>query len=415
MTTALQTTFHGDMLDRRQFAEGIYRLISRVNGGVIAIDGDWGVGKTWFGQNLKNLIDSNGHYATVWFDAFDADWDDDPALTLIAEISAQMPRDDRTEFVEKVAPFVLKAIPAVAKAGVKAVGNYFGADKEVIDGVSDAINDAGESYVKDKIEELAEKRQALTHLKSEIEAYVKKQISGKIVIFVDEIDRCSPAYSIKVLERLKHLFNISGVFFVLLWNRAQIKNTVEAFYGLGTNGQMYLDKFVDYPLTLAISNVRKTSPPMERLLMSLTDQLPEDVRYQFQENIKWLSTISILLGLNARETKRISTWWVMSKTRSFVALENWLLGLKVKYPDIFNGIKKGDLTSHELARDFARKIPSDSSAFKVANLFVKYHTCFVDEKFDIDDQELMHFFTNHGVSIRDSLAVAIRHIEDTFE
>jgi KAP family P-loop domain len=415
MNSPISISFQGDMLERRQFAEGICRLISRVKGGVIAVDGEWGVGKTWFGENLKKLIDDDGEYATVWLDAFEADWDDDPALTLIAEISAQMPLDDRVEFIEKVAPYVLKAIPAVAKAGVKVVGNYFGADKDIVDGVSEAINGAGESYVKKKIEELAEKRKALAHLKSIVEAYVKKQVSGKIIIFVDEIDRCSPGYSIKLLERLKHLFDIDGVFFILLWNRAQIKNTVEAFYGAGTNGQMFLDKFIDYPLSLSISNARRSTPPMERLLMSLTEELPQDVRYRFQENIEWLKAVTMLLGLNARETMRISTWWVMSSKRSFVALENWLLALKVKYPQVYKGIREGDAKCHDFCCELIKKMANDNSASKVATVFLKYHDCHARENFDIVDDDLNRFFTSYGVSIRDSLGVAIRHIEDTFD
>ena len=415
MNNTTSTTFHGDMLDRREFAEGIYRLISKLDQGVIGVNGDWGVGKTWFGENLRKLIDNNAECGTVWIDAFEADWSDDPALTLIAEISAQMSVEDREKFIGKVAPFILKAIPAVAKAGIRTVGNYIGADKDVIDGVTEIFDDSADSYVREKIEELAAKKKALTNLKSVIEKYVHEQSNKKVVIFVDELDRCSPAYAIKLLERLKHLFDIKGVFFILLWNRDQIKNAIQSFYGSGTNGQMFLDKFVDYPLNLSISNVRRSSPPMERLLMSFTSTLPQEDQLQFQQNIDWLKTVSMIIGLNARETKRVSTWWVMSKTRNFVALENWVLAIKVKYPDMYDGIRMGDTKVHEFLRDLLLKVPDENSVYKIAQLLIKYHECHITGNFVTEDSDVIHFFTNPAVSIRESLGVAIRHIENTFE
>lgn len=415
MNNTTVTTFPGDMLDRSEFAEGIYRLISRLDQGVIGVNGDWGVGKTWFGENLRKLIDKNAECGTVWIDAFEADWSDDPALTLIAEISAQMSVEDREKFIGKVAPFILKAIPAVAKAGLRTVGNYIGADKDVIEGVTEILDNSADSYVKEKIEELVGKKKALTNLKLIIEKYVYEQPGKKVVFFIDELDRCSPAYAIKLLERLKHLFDIKGVFFVLLWNRDQIKNTIQSFYGVGTNGQMFLDKFVDYPLNLSISNVRRSGPPMERLLMSFTSMLPQEAQLQFQQNIDWLKTVSMIIGLNARETKRVSTWWVMSKTRNFVALENWLLAIKVKYPDVYDGIRMGDTKAHEFCRDILLKFPDENLANRIAQLLIKYHKCHITGDFVTEDPDLIHFFTNPAVSIRESLAVAIRHIEDTFD
>src|SRR5690242_5599096 len=54
---------------------------------------------------------------------------------------------------------------------------------------------------------------------------------GPVVFFVDELDRCRPDYAVALLERIKHLFNVEGVVFVLSIDRQQLVNSVKAIYG----------------------------------------------------------------------------------------------------------------------------------------------------------------------------------------
>mgnify|MGYP004689414597 CR=1 FL=1 len=40
----------------------------------------------------------------------------------------------------------------------------------------------------------------------------------KLVVFVDELDRCNPIYAIKLLERIKHFFDHENIIFVFSVN-----------------------------------------------------------------------------------------------------------------------------------------------------------------------------------------------------
>jgi hypothetical protein len=413
MTNQSNTTFAGDALNRREFAESVYKLMNRLNKGVIAID--WGVGKSWFGMELKKLIEYKGEFHAIWIDAFEADWIDDPALTLIASIASALPEEERKTFFDTVAPLVTRAIPSAAKLAVKAGANFIGVDNDVADGVADILKDSGEVFVRKKLEELAERKNTLEYLKDSISACVAKSKGGKVVVFVDELDRCSPAYAIRLLERLKHLFDIDGVVFILLWHRQQIKKAVESFYGSGSDGSMYLDKFVDYPLSLTVSNVRPSDPPMQRLLSEMMKDFPQDQQLQFQENINWLNTVSLLLRLNARQTQRLAKWWVMSRTRNFVALETWLMGIKAKFPEVYEGLKGGEQLSHESAANLLAHVEVKNAGYRVAHIFIRYHQCYATNIFDEKDDELIKFCAAFGVPLSDSLGVAIRHIEATMD
>lgn len=415
MNTQPTTTFSGDALNRREFAESVYKLMHRLKKGVIAIDGDWGVGKSWFGMELKKLVEHKGEFHAIWIDAFEADWVDDPALTIIASIASELPEEEKKTFFDAVAPLVTRAIPSATKLAVKAAANFVGVDDDVADGVADILKDSGEAFVRKKLEELAERKKTLEYLKDSISACVAKSKGGKVVVFVDELDRCSPAYAIRLLERLKHLFDVDGVVFILLWHRQQIKKAVESFYGSGSDGAMYLDKFVDYPLNLSISNVRAGDLPMEKLLSEMMKDFPEDQQLQFQENINWLKNVSFLLRLNARQTQRISEWWVMSKTRNFVPLETWLLGIKVKYPEIYEGLRRGEKLAHESAISFLSHVEANHNEYPIAQVFVKYHQGYATNVFDEKDEYLKKFCASFGVSLSDSLRVAIRHVEETMD
>ena len=53
----------------------------------------------------------------------------------------------------------------------------------------------------------------------------------KLVIVVDELDRCRPDYALSLLEIIKHFFNVEGVHFVLGVNLSELQNIVRARYG----------------------------------------------------------------------------------------------------------------------------------------------------------------------------------------
>jgi hypothetical protein len=63
-----------DALNRDPY---LTKLITRLDKGVIAIDGEWGSGKSWAGQKLKDKLDQQEGAKTIWLDVFEADWSDE--------------------------------------------------------------------------------------------------------------------------------------------------------------------------------------------------------------------------------------------------------------------------------------------------------------------------------------------------
>lgn len=67
----------------------------------------------------------------------------------------------------------------------------------------------------------------------------------KLVIFIDELDRCKPSYALEMLERIKHYFDDNRIIFIVSVNKEQLTHTISNYYGNGFDSTGYLNKFFD--------------------------------------------------------------------------------------------------------------------------------------------------------------------------
>ncbi|MDE6714380.1 MAG: KAP family NTPase, partial [Lachnospiraceae bacterium] len=72
----------------------------------------------------------------------------------------------------------------------------------------------------------------------------------KLVIFIDELDRCRPSFAIEMLERIKHYFDDDRIIFVASINREQLTHLISKYYGTNFDSTGYLDRFFDWNIYL---------------------------------------------------------------------------------------------------------------------------------------------------------------------
>ncbi len=410
-----------DRLNRGPHLEGLMKFIFRLDKGVIAIDGEWGVGKTWFGKNLKEKLDNQGSFKTIWLDVFESDWSDDPAVSLIAGIAAQLEVEKSESFLQKVAPILGAILPLAAKAAIKAAATYAGIDQELAKEMSDDGKTGASKFIQKHLEAAKDKQKNLNQLKQLLNETVKEN-AGKLVIFVDELDRCSPGYAVRFLERLKHLFDLEGVVYVLLWNREQVQKTIEVFYGAGSNGQMYLDKFIDYPLHIPISQINsRENYPLTGLIESITlmvdgKERPNKEQQRLSKNAYFIAHVAHILGMTARETMRLAAWWVISANRPLPFIDTWLLGLKVKHPDTFAGLRSGNIESHTKARLLLEHVKQDELDYPEPLMaLIELHSRFVNQNFKDFPQNALEYIVGRGANPESAIKESVRRLEFDFE
>jgi hypothetical protein len=89
-----------------------------------------------------------------------------------------------------------------------------------------------------------------------LSALITKQ-ADRLVLFIDELDRCKPSFALKFLERVKFLFDAEEVILVFATNTTELAKTVEGYYGPGFDGQSYLSRFYDDRIFLSPVETKK--------------------------------------------------------------------------------------------------------------------------------------------------------------
>ena len=231
---------------------GVYNFVRMLNsqyGSIsVAVDGKWGSGKTFFIKQCKLVLDclndendssekrkilevvtqgkteklSKISYKSVYFDAWKNDSNIDPIVSLSKSIAT-------TTFNIKT-----KAKSIAFKAGEQLV-------KIAVEKI--AKIDIGSLLDIFQTEENTE-----AEFKKELASLIPKD--GRLVIFIDELDRCRPVYAVKLLERVQHFFDNEKITFVFAVNLYELKNTIQKLYGSNFNGDRYLDRFFDFVMSI---------------------------------------------------------------------------------------------------------------------------------------------------------------------
>ncbi|MCZ8284477.1 MAG: P-loop NTPase fold protein, partial [Bacteroidia bacterium] len=350
--------FAGDVIGNRidiarQLTEHLARL---TEGAVIGIDAPWGEGKTWFGRNWQAQLDAAG-YSTVYLDAFENDGIDDPFLLIAAEIlnlEIVGNKSQRASFVQKAAAVGRRIIPAVAKGAIKGATKAIGlteVSQEVSEAIQDAgsaVGDAAEKYLETRINELEKTRKSAAAFKSRLEDIAKKS-PNPIVFFVDELDRCSPAFAVKLIERIKHFFDVPNLVFVLLLNRRQISAALKGVYGSETDTATYMNKFVHFFLTLPKrwgAEVGHAGDPanfcMEVVRRFGLTSVSGAVNFS-----DGVSQMAKPLEMSLRDIERaFILFGLAGRIDNSAGLAGYLACLKIKQPELFAGVLNGQSKSH---------------------------------------------------------------------
>ena len=80
----------------------------------------------------------------------------------------------------------------------------------------------------------------------------KQDADYRIVIFIDDLDRCDPEKALEVLESIKSFFDIEGIIYVIGMDSETINSLIKKKYGeeYAIKGLDYLQKIVQLPFQI---------------------------------------------------------------------------------------------------------------------------------------------------------------------
>ena len=235
--------WHDDVLDRKEIAD---RLTSIVRGQeapfVISLDGRWGTGKTFllkrWAQDLRN---QDPKWQAIYYNAWEDDFAGNPLLSITGQLSEHLGKE---KFSEKVRGVLGKLVRPAYFAGSVASTATIGMPLPGLPGGNQTDPDhlGGYHQMRAARDEL---KQSLTELATE----VRSETGQPLIFIIDELDRCRPTFAIELLERVKHIFDVPNIVFVLGINREELTKSLESVYGEIDTGT-YLRRFFDMEFVL---------------------------------------------------------------------------------------------------------------------------------------------------------------------
>lgn len=231
--------FADDQLGRKSIAENFKSILLNTDSNVFSLVAPWGCGKTYFINNLIKIMEEDS--INILYNAWESDFYDSPLIPLLSELFIRLETLENKDklkkditWSKKFAKKICKSTTIQAGINVKAFNCNLNFDpaKKMIDS----------EYIELKNEILEFK----TKLKK-----IQQTLNKKIIIFIDELDRCNPIYTIKTLEVIKHFFGIPNIIFVLAVDKTQIENSVRTIFGVNIGEENgYLRKFIDVEFNL---------------------------------------------------------------------------------------------------------------------------------------------------------------------
>ncbi|MCG7490912.1 KAP family NTPase [Vibrio sp. Of14-4] len=314
-----------DIFHRKNYGSQLTNFILNANENLVfALDSNWGAGKSTFIKMWHSYNNTHSpRLKTIYFDAFENDYQHDPFLALASEVYDIFEEEDevnKQKFKDK-ASNVCKAFGrGLIKTGVKVAtaGAIDGSTFDVAEReLSTLVSDQMDSIIADKFESSKVDKKALKEFRTYLKKIVEEQTDNNNLVFIiDELDRCRPDFALEILEKIKHLFSVPGLTFILVMNREQLQESVKSRYGNGINASLYLQKFINVWLSLPKSESTNNHDSVTFLNHAI-EKLGSNLLHHNQTTIRMFSTLICRNSISFREIERMLTYIaVMENTQT---------------------------------------------------------------------------------------------------
>lgn len=240
-----------DLLNRTDIIEQLVKTIDFLNSKnfspSFAIDGTWGCGKTWIIKHLEPKLEEK-ETICFYYNAWENDYYQEPLVGIIVALKNQIysKKNKLIEFFGSAGETIVNACLSILETAMDTV---LGTNPIYVVGKNALKNFKNKKEKNDSgIDSFVGLKKALKEINEAIE---KLAVKKKVVIIVDELDRCLPKFAIQTLERLHHLINnCDKITVIYAIDKNQLAKTIENIYGNNTSVEKYLEKFIQFTITI---------------------------------------------------------------------------------------------------------------------------------------------------------------------
>jgi hypothetical protein len=226
-----------DELDSLKYLNVFNSFITNSNCNVFALSGSWGSGKTSFIQMWENML-KNENKLFVHIDAFKMDYESDTFIMFIMAFKNAL-KDKKGIDETKYSKFINTAKNIFSIRNLLKFGINFAIEKTGgMESIKEFINDTATN----SFDLLTEEKTLYDKLHSSlIELMDDKE---PLYIIIDELDRCRPDFALETLEKIKHIFFVKNVKYILVYSDIIMRSIINKKYGSIINAHRYLQKFI---------------------------------------------------------------------------------------------------------------------------------------------------------------------------
>ena len=308
-----------DKIGRQQLVDKIKYLIENLPQDehfCLALDGEWGSGKTFVMEMLRESLSEHSEYIVINYVAWKNNFYSVPLIAILYCLLDSLPKQNLTK---KNLRFILRAVKQVLKDkvinGFNSIidalyntGGWGFVCAFALEMIKTVIEQAKSSILDNKLFESYKSYQTLLSesiavLNALTAQKTKDRKQRRLIIFVDEIDRCLPNEQLLVLERLHHLFDVKNCAVIVALNKKAIYATFNRQYG--GNGIKYLRKFFVHNFVLETEYTIFLRNLIKDFVDDINNSKKQDYVYTNQE-------IEPLISALLNEFRRISSTYIIS-------------------------------------------------------------------------------------------------------
>lgn len=385
-------------LNNKQYGEFLSLYLRNQNTPlVLNLNGSWGTGKTHFLKQLYVDLHHKNDYPTVYINAWESDFSNDPLLVIISELLEQLNNihpgysgvtdklhQNLGKFAKKgwnssldlLAVYLASKLEDYDSTGLLGLANHAKFDANIEPVLGKSLTD---NYKK----QLA----AIKDTHSCLSAYVNSFPEGrnKVFVLIDELDRCRPTFAIEMLETIKHFFSMENYVFVVATDTEQLSHSIKAVYGSSFDGAEYLSRFFNRSALIPLPDkrmfakllVEKSS--LSNMLCQIKTFGETDIDIDFIATI--IYEVSVMYDLSLRRVEQvfdklesIVLYEISTKDRVFdIRLLIQLIAEydSLEFRDCYHARKKYEFVKYILPTNIKSKYETTSDC--IVNIALKKH------------------------------------------
>ena len=261
----LEKLIINDKVNNKEYLDPLVRLLASIDDNeTICIDGDWGSGKTVLVKQLEYLINNvDKNVNNLWKLPGEEMYHDLEKLnqTSLTFYYNAWENDDHENALESIIYNILNEYPKY-QGVISGKPTKEDTLKEILGALVKVLTHgvvSGELIEKvETFKDLADNIYTIEEKRKDFEKLINIILNGKrMILIIDELDRCNPDFACKLLETIKHFYNLKNITVIIAANNKELIEIIKKHFGTNFDAYSYLNKFYDFVMNIDNSRSQK--------------------------------------------------------------------------------------------------------------------------------------------------------------